>query len=52
MQMRIEPQEQLAIPVNTKQRRDRLRALVNELEDGIVLSLDLTEVITDGQEDG
>ncbi len=31
---------------------DELRQMVNELDDGVILSLDLREVITDGQEDG
>jgi hypothetical protein len=31
---------------------DELRQMVNELDDGVILSLDLKEVITDGQEDG
>ena len=52
MQMMIEPQEQLAIPINTKQGLEKLRELVDDLEDGTVLSIDLTEVISDGQEDG
>ena len=29
---------------------DELRQMVNELDDGVILSLDLKEVITDGQE--
>jgi hypothetical protein len=31
---------------------DELRQMVNELDDGVILSLDLKEVITDGQDDG
>lgn len=31
---------------------DELRQMVNELDDGVILSLDLKEVITDEQEDG
>ena len=31
---------------------DELRQMVNELDDGVILSLDLREVITDGQEAG
>ena len=31
---------------------DELRQMVNELDDGVSLSLDLKEVITDGQDDG
>ena len=31
---------------------DELRQMVNELDDRVILSLDLREVITDGQEDG
>ena len=31
---------------------DELRLMVNELDDGVILSLDLKEVITDGQDDG
>lgn len=31
---------------------DELQQLVNELDDGVVLSLDLKEVINLGQEDG
>jgi hypothetical protein len=31
---------------------DELRQMVNELDDGVILSLDHKEVITDGQEDG
>ena len=31
---------------------DELRQMVNELDDGVILSLDLREVITDGQDDG
>ena len=44
--------DQITIPINTKQGLDKLRELVDELEDGVVLSLDLSEVISDGQEDG
>ena len=32
--------------------RDDLRQLVNELDEGIILSLDLKEVISLGQENG
>ena len=32
--------------------RARLRELAQQLPDGMVLSVDLQEVITDGQEDG
>ncbi|MBQ1329587.1 MAG: hypothetical protein II643_06545 [Oscillospiraceae bacterium] len=32
--------------------RDDLRQMVNELEDGVILSLDLKEVISLGQENG
>ena len=31
---------------------DELRQMVNELEDGVILSLDLKEVISLGQENG
>ena len=31
---------------------DELRQMVNELDDGVIFSLDLKEVITDGQDDG
>ena len=52
MQMMIEPKEEITIAVNTRTGLDKLRELVNELEDGTILSLDLTEVISDGQKDG
>ena len=52
MQMMIEPKGDITIAVNTRTGLDRLRELVNELEDGTILSLDLTEVVADGQEDG
>ena len=52
MQMIIEPKEELTIAVNSRTGLDRLRELVNELEDGTILSLDFSEVIADGQEDG
>ena len=52
MDLMKEPQEQAKISVDAKQVRDKLRELVNELKDGTVLSVDLSEVITDGQEDG
>ena len=32
--------------------RDELTQMVNELEDGVILSLDLKEVISLGQENG
>lgn len=32
--------------------RNDLRQMVNELEDGVILSLDLKEVISLGKEDG
>ena len=31
---------------------DELRQMVNELNDGVIFSLDLKEVIADGQENG
>ena len=50
MQM-IEPQEnQIVIPINTKQGLDQLRELVDELEDGMVLSIDM-EGLADGQKE-
>ena len=53
MQNITDPKKQeITIPINTRQGLDRLRELVDELEDGIVLSLDLSEVINDGQKDG
>ena len=51
MQMMIEPQEEITIAVNTQTGMDRLRELVNELEDGTILSLDFSEVIADGKEE-
>lgn len=52
MRMAKEPQERITIAVNTEQGLDKLRELVDELEEGTILSIDLSEVITDGQEDG
>lgn len=52
MQQAEPKKQEITIPINTKQGLDRLRELVNELEDGVVLSIDLSEVIDDGQEDG
>ena len=52
MHRMTDTQDQITIAANTRQGLDALRSLVDELEDGTVLSLDLTEVITDGQEDG
>lgn len=52
MQMMIEPQEHITLAINTEQGLDKLRELVDELKDGTVLSIDLSEVIIVGQEDG
>lgn len=55
--MMIEPQETEYLPKHmkgpaTKATRAKLRKLAEELPDGVVLSVDLREVISDGQEDG
>lgn len=44
--------QEITIAVNRESGLEKLRELVDELEDGVVLSLDLSEVISDGQEDG
>ena len=53
MQMTAETlKNQVTITINAKEGLDKLRKLVDELEDGVILSIDLSEVIDDGQEDG
>ena len=52
MRMATEPQERTTITVKTEQRVGKLRELVDELEERTILSVDLSEVITDEQEDG
>lgn len=57
MQMMIEPQETEYLPRHmkdpiTEATRAKLRKLAEELPDGVVLSVDLREVVSDGQEDG
>lgn len=45
-------EKQITIAINTQDGLDKLRKLVDELEDGIILSMALSEVIDGGQEDG
>lgn len=55
MQMMIDPEKQvteIVIPINTRRGRGRLRELAEELEDGVILSIDVSEVRSDGQKDG
>jgi hypothetical protein len=57
MQMMVEPQETKYLPKHMKEpateaTRAELRRLAEELPDGIVLSVDPWEVVSDGQEDG
>ena len=55
--MMTEPQEAVYIPKHMAQTvididLGKLRQLAEQLPDGIILSVDLEEVITDEQEDG
>ena len=55
--MMVEPQETKYLPKHMKEpateaTRAELRRLAEELPDGIVLSVDPWEVVSDGQEDG
>ena len=55
--MMVEPQETKYLPKHMKETateatRAELRKLADELPDGLVLSVDLREVIFDGKEDG
>ena len=45
-------ENQVTIAINTQEGLDKLWKLVDELEDGVILSIDLSEVTDDGQEDG
>ncbi len=49
MQMTTEAQKnQVTIAINVQEGLDKLRKLVDELPDGVILSIDLSEVIDDG----
>lgn len=55
--MMVEPQETKYLPKHMKEpaieaTRAELRKLAEELPDGLVLSVDLREVIFDGKENG
>ena len=45
-------ENQVTITINAQEGLDKLRKLVDELEDGVILSIDLSEVTYDGQENG
>ena len=49
MQMTTEAHKnQVTIAINVQEGLDKLRKLVDELPDGVILSIDLSEVIDDG----